>query len=342
MADRRKPTTRKAHKKTTRKEHADDPSGLSSWPLVSAMCRAFAKDLIGNPNVSSLLMKPEVLGAISTGQQLFKKIKAASSELLSNDSDLDEFGMDAAFIETLRPLFQFLYYNYFRVETKGVTNVPTKKPVILVANHAGTLPYDGTMVHLAVYNERPAKRGVRFLVDNFVFNIPLLSTFISRTGGVRASQENASRLLEMGEHVLVFPEGVHGVGKTYDERYKLNQFGHGGFVKLAMRTGASIIPVGIIGSEEIHPIIWKSYSMGEAIGIPFVPFTPTFPWLGPLGLAPLPSKWTIKFGKPISFKKYTPADAEKKKLVNKVAGEIQDKVQRMLNDELSSRTSIWN
>jgi 1-acyl-sn-glycerol-3-phosphate acyltransferase len=339
MAERRKPTSKGPKKK---KGDTGAASGLSSWPLISTMLKAFSRDLLGNPNIASLLMKPEVMNAITTGQHLFKKIKDASSEILSDDSELDEFGMDRTFIETLRPLFQFLYYNYFRVEAKGVKNVPLKKPAILVGNHAGTLPYDGTMVHLAVYNERPAKRGVRFLVDDFVFKIPLLSTFISRTGGVRASQENAKRLLEMGEHVLVFPEGVHGVGKTYDERYQLQQFGHGGFVRLAMRTGASIIPVAIVGSEEIHPLIWKSHSMAEPLGIPFIPFTPTFPWLGPLGLAPLPSKWSITFGKPISFKKYKPADADKKRLVNKLAGEIQSKVQKMLDEELDSRTSIWN
>jgi len=325
-----------------RRKSEEGGNGFSSWPLISAMCKAFTKELIGNPDISSLLMKPEVIGAISKGQQLLNGIKEASSEFISNNSDLDELGMDPKFIETLRPFFQFLYYNYFRVKTRGVTNIPLRKPVILVANHAGTLPYDGVMVHLALYNERDENRRVRFLVDNFVFDIPLLSTFISRTGGARASQENATKLLGMGENILVFPEGVRGVGKSYDERYKLQQFGRGGFVRLAMRTGASIIPVGIVGSEEIHPLIWKSRSMGEAIGVPFVPFTPTFPWLGPLGLAPLPSKWSITFGKPISFKKYSTADANKKRLVNKISGEVQAKVQKILNDELSKRKTIWN
>ncbi len=325
-----------------RRKFEGGENGFSSWHLVSAMCKAFTKELIGNSGISSLLMKPEVMSAISKGQQLLNGIKEASSEFISSDSDLDEFGMDPKFIETLRPFFQFLYYNYFRVKTRGIANIPLKKPVILVANHAGTLPYDGVMVNLALYNERDENRRVRFLVDDFVFDIPLLSTFIKRTGGARASQENATKLLDMGEHILVFPEGVRGIGKSYDERYKLQQFGRGGFVRLAMRTGASIIPVGIVGSEEIHPLIWKSRSMGEAIGVPFVPFTPTFPWLGPLGLAPLPSKWSITFGKPISFKKYSAADANKKRLVKKISDEVQSKVQKILDDELSKRKTIWN
>nr|HPM41968.1 1-acyl-sn-glycerol-3-phosphate acyltransferase [bacterium] len=116
---------------------------------------------------------------------------------------VDEFGMDPSFMEWLRPFFEFLYYAYFRVEAQGVENVPPKGPAILVANHSGALPYDGVMINLAVFNEHARRRNVRFLVEDFVFATPLLRDFISRAGGVRACHENATKLIERGELIVV-------------------------------------------------------------------------------------------------------------------------------------------
>jgi 1-acyl-sn-glycerol-3-phosphate acyltransferase len=253
----------------------------------------------------------------------------------------DEFGLDPTLVEFLRPFFQFLYYNYFRVDQAGVGHVPAKGPAILVANHAGALPYDGAMVHLAVYNNHAKKRAVRFLVDNFAYDLPLLGTFINRIGGVRASQENAQQLIEAGHIIAVFPEGTKGIGKNYDDRYKLARFGRGGYVRLAMRTRAPIVPLAIIGSEETHPIIWKSKLMAKPLGLPFVPFTPTFPWLGPLGLVPLPSKWRIMFAPPVHFDRYTAKDAEDEDLVAKISDGIKSTIQRMLDEALAKRKTVW-
>lgn len=254
---------------------------------------------------------------------------------------IDDFGMDPALLECLRPLFEFLYGVYFRVDAGGVHHVPAKGPAILVANHAGALPYDGVMIHLAVFNEHPRQRTVRFLVEDFVFQTPLLSGFVRKAGGVRACHENATALLGRGELIVVFPEGTKGVGKTYDERYRLRRFGRGGFVRLAMRTGAPIVPVAIIGSEEIHPIIWKSTALAKPLGLPFIPFTPTFPWLGPLGLVPLPSKWRIVFGRPVRFDRFTAADAEREALVARHTKRIRDAIQEMIDIELAKRRSVW-
>lgn len=253
----------------------------------------------------------------------------------------DEFGVHRAMIEILRPFFQFLYYNYFRVKAEGVSHVPNRGPAILVANHAGALPYDGTMVHLAVYNEHPARREVRFLVDDFVFRLPLVSTIVQRTGGIKASQENATRLIQHNHLVMVFPEGVKGMGKTYDQRYRLQRFGRGGFVRLALRTKTPVVPVAIIGSEEIHPLIWKSHQLAKPLGLPFMPFTPTFPWLGPLGAVPLPSKWQIIFGPPMHYEHLQPGDAENSELVLDEAEHVRTTIQRMIDRALAHRKSMW-
>ena len=254
----------------------------------------------------------------------------------------DDFGMDPSLMEFLRPFFEFLYYVYFRVDARGVENVPARGPAILVANHSGALPYDGVMIHLAVFNEHAKKRNVRFLVEDFVFATPLLCSFVAKAGGVRACHENATRLIDRGELIVVFPEGTKGVGKNFDERYRLRRFGRGGFVKLAMRTGAPVIPVSVVGAEEIHPIIWKSEALAKPFGLPFIPFTPTFPWLGPLGLVPLPTKWRIVFGKPVSFKRFCAADSEREDAVKHQTDRIKNMVQRTIDAELKKRKSIWN
>jgi len=258
-----------------------------------------------------------------------------------NSHSTDEFGLDPTLVWYLRPFFQFLYYNYFRVDTQGVLNIPVEKPAIIVANHAGGIPYDGVMVHLAIYNEHPRDGCVRFLAHDFAFRLPLLKCIVERLGGVPATPENALRLLNHGHLVLIFPEGLNGIAKGYEQRYQLQRFGRGGFVRLAIRTGAPVIPTAIIGSEEIHPIVWTSNELGKPLGLPYLPMTPTFPWLGPLGFIPLPTKWRIIFGEPISFSHLNPSDADNEPLIKKEAENVRGIMQKMINAALAKRKSIW-
>ncbi|MBT3181707.1 MAG: acyltransferase family protein [Deltaproteobacteria bacterium] len=259
---------------------------------------------------------------------------------LTNE-DCDEFGLSASFMEWTRPFFQFLYHQYFRVDTVGIKSIPAKSPAILVGNHSGTLPYDGTMSHMAIFNEHPKQRLLRFLVDDFVNNIPLVGGAIEKMGGIRASFDNATELLRKGHLVMIFPEGTDGIGKTYDEKYQLRPFDHAGFVRLAIKMRVPVIPVSIIGAEEIHPLIWKSKTMAEKLGVPYIPFTPTFPWLGPLGFIPLPTKWKIVFGKPIRYTKFKTSDARRNKLVSQEADKVRAIIQNTLDRELKKRKSIW-
>ena len=273
---------------------------------------------------------------------------SAGSKLLSNSiiswfkgTRTDEFGCDPAFRDAVRPFFQFLYHEYFRVDAKGAEGVPEKGPALIVSNHSGGLPYDGPMISLAIYNNNRARRDVRFLVDDFVPELPVIGTFIQRMGGIRACHENAMRLLAAGQLLGVFPEGLNGVSKPFEQRYQLQHFGRGGFIRLAMRTGVPIVPVAVVGAEEIHPIIWTSERLGKPFGMPYFAFTPTFPWLGPLGVIPMPVKWKITFGKPIDFSHFDPADAEDYELVRRESEAIRQQIQRMLTKTLAERTSLW-
>lgn len=253
----------------------------------------------------------------------------------------DEFGMDHELVDAVRPFFQFLYDDYWRVDVRGLSHIPKNGRCLLVGNHSGMLPYDGSMITTAVMNGRKGKRHVRFLIEDFVYHFPFLGTFMNRLGAVRACPENAVRLLKKGEIVLVFPEGVKGLGKIYSERYRLKRFGRGGFIKLALKTRTPIVPVAVIGAEEIHPILWKSSILAKAMGVPYLPATPTFPWLGPLGLIPLPTKWSLRFGKPIPLKGYKPADADNGLLVQKLSEKVRDEIQKMLKEGLRQRKSVW-
>jgi 1-acyl-sn-glycerol-3-phosphate acyltransferase len=263
-----------------------------------------------------------------------------SLRMRSYSEDVDEFGKDPVYAERIEPLFQWLYEKYWRVEVEGVKNVPEEGRAVLVANHSGMLPFDGIMINEAVKSESSLGREVRFLAEDMFSTLPFLSPFLTRIGAVRACQENAERLLEQDQLVCVFPEGAKGTGKLFRERYRLQRFGRGGFIKLCMRTKAPLVPVAVLGAEEIYPIIAKFESIGKPFGLPYVPVTPTFPLLGPLGLIPFPSKWSIRFGKPVRLQKYGEDAATDEILVNRLKEDVRSRIQEMVDSMLKKRRSI--
>ena len=250
----------------------------------------------------------------------------------------DEWGFDEQFAEAIFPLFDFLYEVWWRVETTGVHNVPAHGRALLVANHAGSLfPFDATMMTMALMKEHPLPRWPRFMVLDWAFVLPFLSAFMRRAGGVPASPHNAVRLLRQDELVMVFPEGVKGTGKPFSSRYRLERFGRGGFVEIALQTGAPIVPVAVVGSEEIYPKLADSPTLANAIGAPFVPITPTFPWLGPLGLIPLPSRWRIEFCAPIDISEHPPEAADDRRLVFDLSERVRETIQDKVYENLVAR-----
>lgn len=251
---------------------------------------------------------------------------------------VDDFGRDPRATARWEWLFEFLYSRWFRVQATGLKHIPSRGRALLVCNHAGTLPYDSAMVMHAVRRDHPARRDVRPLVEDTVFHLPWLGPLMNRIGGVRADPANAERLLRNGEVVAVFPEGEKGMGKLWKDRYRLQRFGRGGFVKLAIRAGAPIIPVAVVGAEEAAPMLGKITWFAKNIGIPWIPLTPTFPWLGPAGLFPLPSKWLVQFGAPIHIDA-SPDSANDRLLVHQLADQIRGTIQQMLESLLQQRTS---
>ena len=182
-------------------------------------------------------------------------------------------------------------------------NVPREGGALIVANHSGTVPIDSAMTPLALHDHHPAQRHLRMLAADLVFTMPIIAPMARKTGATLACNEDAERLMSSGELVGVWPEGFKGIGKPFSERYKLQRFGRGGFVSAALRSGVPIIPCSIVGAEEIYPLVGNIPTLARLLGFPYIPITPFFPLLGPLGLLPLPSKWIIEFGEPIETDK---------------------------------------
>ncbi|TMQ89748.1 acyltransferase family protein [Actinomadura soli] len=254
---------------------------------------------------------------------------------LSGDYDVDEFGFDPEFNSTLLlPLARALYEHWFRVELAGVENVPDGGALV-VANHSGVIPLDALMLSVALHDH--ADRQLRLLGADLVYQIPVLGHLSRKAGHTLACQADAARLLAKGELVGVFPEGFKGVGKPFAERYKLQRFGRGGFVGTALRAGVPIVPCAIVGAEEIYPKIADVRPLARLLGLPYFPVTPTFPLLGPAGLVPLPSKWMIRFGEPMTLDEYDADTADDPMTVFDITDHVRENVQQMLYETLLRR-----
>lgn len=259
----------------------------------------------------------------------------------NRSEDVDDFGLDPKYEARLVPVIEFLYRRYFRVETEGIDHIPGSGRCLVVANHSGTLPLDGMMLRAALRLDHPSARELRWLAEDFVFYLPFVGAFMNRIGAVRACQENAERLLRQSSLVAVFPEGVKGIGKLYRDRYRLQRFGRGGFIRLALRTQTPVVPCAIVGAEEAAPLLYRVEGVSKLLGLPYVPVTPTFPALGPLGLLPAPTKWQIVFGEPMHFEGYGPEAADDHVLVGRLSERVRATIQRLVDAGLARRQSVW-
>lgn len=254
----------------------------------------------------------------------------------------DEWGFDEEYAEAVYPVFEFLYDHWWRVEVSGIENLPGHGRALIAANHAGSIfPFDATMIGVGIMKEHPLPRWSRALVLDWAFELPFVSLFLRKLGGVPANPDNAIRLLDQDEVVMVFPEGLKGTGKPFSDRYRLARFGRGGFVQMALETGAPIVPVAVVGSEEIYPKLAESPLLAKVFGAPFFPLTPTFPWLGPLGLIPLPSRWRIHFCPPIDVSGYGPEAVEDKALLFDISEGVKETIQAAVYEGLIARGSAF-
>ena len=255
--------------------------------------------------------------------------------------EVDDFGFDPRWTESFLIMFKALDRDDWRVETTGVENVPADGRALLVANHAGVIPWDGTMIKTAVFTEHSHPRHVRALVASQFMGMPVMGWFLRRTGQAVGHPDDTRRLLERDELVLVFPEGTRGTGKGFKDRYRLRRFGRGGFVATAIRAQAPMIPVSVVGSEEIYPMVGDLRPVARLLGLPYFPVTPFWPWLGPLGMIPLPSKWRIQFHKPVEVAHLSVAAADDQHVVMAMADEVRNTIQGGIYDNLKLRKGVF-
>lgn len=281
-------------------------------------------------------------GRARTEPDPLEEVLAFVRRRLVGDYEIDEFGFDRELTEKVfAPLARRMHEDYWRVEWKGMDRVPADGPALLVANHAGTVPWDAVVMKFGVLDHHPAHRHVRLLAADLAFKMPFIGALARKSGNTLACAEDALRLLRSGELLGVFPEGYKGVGKLYRDRYRLQRFGRGGFIELALRAKAPIIPVSIVGSEEIYPLMANAKGLARMGGFPYFPITPFFPWLGPLGMIPLPSKWIVEFGESIETSDY-PDDAwQDAQLVFELTDRVRDEIQETLHRNLLTRRSVF-
>lgn len=243
-----------------------------------------------------------------------------------NEYGVDSYGFNLDYaLSAVAPLV-WMYQKYFRVQTYGLEKVP-KGRVLLVSNHSGQLPWDAAMIGVALLVEGNPPRAIRSMVEKWTATLPYVSTFFARVGQIVGTPENCRRLLEKDEAILVFPEGVRGITKLWPQRYQLQDFGLG-FMRLALETNTPIVPVAVIGAEEQSPAILDLKPLARLLGMPSFPITPT-------GLPlPLPSRYYLHFGEPLTFTGR--ADDEDAELDKKVK-EVRTTIQAMINDGLRER-----
>lgn len=265
-------------------------------------------------------------------------VRAWLRRRISGDYEVDDFGLDEDLLRNVfAPLIKPLYERWFRVQTMGVDRIPVTGPALLVANHSGTIPLDSVIMTYAVATEHPARRLVRNIGADLVYRLPFVGPLARKAGTVVAHEDDALELLRCGKLVGVFPEGFKGVGKGWRERYRLQRFGRGGFIELALRARVPIVPVAIVGAEEAYPMIGNIKPLASLFGLPYFPVTPTWPLLGPLGAIPLPSRWIIEFGEVVSVEEYPEDAAEDPMLVFDLTDGIRDRIQQMLFKNLDER-----
>jgi 1-acyl-sn-glycerol-3-phosphate acyltransferase len=258
--------------------------------------------------------------------------RLAKLDLHLNSAGFDRWGLHPETLRKLTPILYVLYKKYFRVEAAGLEKLPPGH-ALFIGNHGGQIPLDAMMAGLALFLESDPPRIARPMVERWVPTVPFVSSLFTRIGAMIGDPENCRELLNHQQSVMVFPEGVRGSGKLFKDRYQLQRFGTG-FMRLALETKTPIVPVAVIGTEETYPSVFNFASLAKLLGAPYFPITPFFPLLGPVGLLPVPSKVTVRFGDPIYFE----GDAnESEDLIREKVQQVKDALQAEINTGLEKR-----
>lgn len=279
--------------------------------------------------IGTLEARMKALWRAQLDDELVARIACVQAQV--GHDGVDPFGFDPTQLETVVPVVRWFYRHYFRVTVEGLERLPEGR-VLLVANHSGQIPLDAVMIGASVILEGNPPRVPRAMVERWVPSLPVVSTFFARVGQVLGTPANCRRLLEDDEAVLVFPEGVRGISKPLQQRYQLQRFGHG-FMRLALETGAPIVPVAVVGAEEQYPVIHNAKGVARMLGLPAAPISPLMA-AGPLAAVPLPVRYRLYFGHPMRFSGHFDDDEG---VVEDKVTQVKDAIAAMIDRGLRER-----
>lgn len=315
-----------------------DPS--RALARVGAATRAFGSPLALLANAPAMLRRM-VGGAEESLDDWLTSLlgedfnaRLARVPLALGPSGVDPFGLDPQWAKYALGTVAFLHRRYFRSEVHGIENVPPGR-VLLIANHSGQIPVDGALIGASMFMDAEPPRIVRAMVERWAVTLPFISLLFSRVGQVVGVPENAERLLEQGEALLVFPEGSRGISKTFDQRYKLTEFGLG-FMRLAIETDTPIVPIAVIGGEEQYISVANVDALAKLFRMPAFPVLPQL--LLPGGQLPLPTKYRIYFGEPMTFRG-DPDDDDA--VIEEKVWLVKQTIQSMVNRGVKVRKHIF-
>jgi 1-acyl-sn-glycerol-3-phosphate acyltransferase len=312
--------------------------------VESATDRATARlESMAREEASGQLARELLRTATALLPAIWQRLETLASlpALLVGARDLDEHGMDRELARRTLPIAEFLYRSWWRVEARQLENVPAAGPVVVVANHGGVLPWDAFVLRMALLRDHPARRDLRPLLDDHALAIPVVGGVAGRLGAVRATPDNALRLLEDGGAIGVFPEGNAAASRSWHDRYRVKRFGRGGFARIALAAGATIVPCAIVGSEETSVPLARAGWLSELVGMPFLAApAPAFARL-PLGALPLPARWSLRFGPPIDPREGAPPDADEAARIAELTERTRGSLQRMLDEDVGARRSVY-
>ncbi len=269
------------------------------------------------------------------GVDLVPEVVAAIDRLGMPADGYDPWGFS---VEESKSVYSLAYpiYRYFRPVIEGIKKIPAGR-VLIVANHSGQLPFDGVVLALATLLRANPPRLLRPMVERWVPTLPVINVLFSRAGVVLGDPINCRNLLEADQPILVFPEGAKGLGKTWWRRYQLEEFGRG-FMRLALQTGAPIVPVAVVGAEEALTSIHNARTLAKLLRVPYVPIPPLLPLLGPLAFLPRPVRFYLQFGEPMYFS--GPFDDEDATIDAKVA-QVTAKIEALIAIGRERRKSVF-
>ena len=273
-------------------------------------------------------------GATELAREVSDRVDRIPADL--NSFGYDPWGYNPDVVKRALLPAAWLYRYWFRCKVRGIENVPEGR-VLIIGNHAGQIALDGMMISTALILEAEPPRLARAMGEYWLGTLPFMSVLLERIGSSVGTPQTCVDMLKRDECVMAFPEGVRGMNKLYADAYQLQEFGLG-FMRLALETDTPIVPVAVVGSEEQAPAIANLESFGRIFGMPAFPITITWPWLGPLGMIPLPVRYHIELGAPMRFRG-DPNDEDE--IIEEKVEEVKSTIQSMLRKGLAERRSIF-